>query len=60
MKTNYQSIDNFKRWNEVVDYESDENTVILLGKRRKKIAEFGYGGFTSSDFESFKNKNKNL
>ena len=58
MKINYQSIENFKGWDEVVDYESDENTVLLLGKRKKIIAEFGYGCFTSADFKMFKNKNK--
>ena len=52
----YQSIENFKEWDKVFDYESDENTVILLDENGQKIAEFGYGGFDGADFNRFKNK----
>lgn len=55
-KYNYESIENFKEWDKVFDYESDENTVVLLDKKGNKIAEFGYGSFIDSDLIRFKNK----
>jgi len=49
------TINTFENWDLIDDYESDETTVTLLSKG-VIIAEFGYGGFTKSDFDRFKGK----
>jgi hypothetical protein len=54
MKNN--TIQAFKKWDEIVDYESDETTVTLLNKKGKKVAEFNYPRFTKHDFDFFKAK----
>lgn len=46
----------FKNWDEVIDYESDENSVTLIGKNNIPIAEYGYSRFTGNDYEKFKNQ----
>ena len=52
------TIDNFKRWDEVEDYESDENSVTLLDKNGVAIAEYGFSKFDTDDYNHYK-KNKN-
>ena len=47
-------LSNFKKWNTIFDYESDENSVILINKLGKKVAEYQYPKFTYSDFIKFK------
>lgn len=48
------TIENFKGWLDIVDYESDETTVTLINSQKKKIAEFNYPRFTQEDFDRFK------
>lgn len=48
------TLDSFKRWQDVYDYESDETTVLLLGINGDAIAQFNYPKFTSADFSRFK------
>ncbi len=50
------SIDSFTRWDEIVDYESDQHSVVLTNAKGEKVAEYGYGGFTKADFDYFKEK----
>lgn len=49
------TLDNFKNWNLVNDYSSDNTTVTLLDKDNNQIAEFNYPEFTKEDFHNFKN-----
>lgn len=53
-KINYINIYQFKDWNKVFDYDSDESSVILYDQQHKILAEFGYGGFTEQDLKNFK------
>ncbi len=46
----------FKKWNEVADYESDETTVTLLGKNKKILGNFTFYRFIESDFKRYKLK----
>lgn len=50
------TIDTFAGWNEIVDYESDETTVILINTKGEKVVEFGYSRFTREDYNRYKNK----
>jgi len=52
MKNN--TLDAYKGWSKVADYESDATTVTLLNKTGKPIAEFNYPEFTASDFFRYK------
>ena len=49
------TIDTFNLWDQIVDYESDETSVILINAKGEKVAKFGYGGFDQGDFERYKN-----
>jgi len=49
------TIHSFKRWNTIIDYESDEGSVVLINSKGKKVVEFGYVKFTKKDFDKFKN-----
>jgi hypothetical protein len=42
-------------WDDIVDYESDENSVDLINSDGKTVARFSYVRFTRQDFENFKN-----
>jgi len=54
-----KSIETFKRWDQVVDYESDYTEVVLYGKNRKRIATYNFiGGFTKKNLDHYKNKQK--
>lgn len=48
------TIESFNEWVNVVDYESDKNTVTLIGENGNKIAKYGYNKFTKEDFDRFK------
>ena len=52
-----ETIKNFSKWREVVDYESDERSVTLLNSKGECIGEFDYPKFTQEDFEFFKSFN---
>lgn len=52
------TIENFKNWDQIADYESDENTVTLLNKEKKAVAQFSFYRFTKMNFDHFKNKSK--
>lgn len=45
------TIETFTGWSDIVDYESDDTSVILINSQRKKVVEYGYPGFTMADFE---------
>lgn len=49
------TLESYKNWSKVSDYESDENTVTLLDKKGNKLIEFNYPKFTKDDFDYFKN-----
>jgi len=48
------TIDNFTEWVDIIDYESDENSVTLINSKLEKVAEYGYSRFTNEDFEHFR------
>ena len=50
------SINNFPDWDKVEDYESDENEVILLDAKGRRLAKFNRPVFTQADFEELKNQ----
>ena len=53
------TIESFKKWDQIADYESDENTVTLLNKKKKPVAQFSFYRFTKRNFDHFKKKSKN-
>ena len=52
----FYELDFFNNWDDVYDYESDYDTVILLDKNGNVIETFQYDNFQSADFDYYKNK----
>lgn len=50
------TLNNFTNWDDVVDYNSDETNVTLIGQNGVILGEFNYPKFTKVDFDFFKNK----
>lgn len=48
------TIETFKGWADIVDYESDETSVTLINTKYEKVAEYGYSRFTKEDFDRFR------
>ena len=48
------TIEAFNEWDNVIDYESDEDTVTLLDENKTPIAKFNYPRFTMKDFIRYK------
>ncbi len=53
------TLESFQEWDDIIDYESTETTVVLINNKQKKVAKFNYPKFTKADFEFFRSKKIN-